>query len=136
MHANSRETSRADLSRATIGSQSDVVFSVALAGADFVTNSDAFWGTLLADQAHFYLTSLYAMNTWLDDLPVVERLGDNEFLAFDGRTSAISIDGPSVDTTWEGTIAHCAPEDGSPAPFYKCAASCTSNQHHLTLTPR
>ena len=119
---------------ATIGRESDFVFSVALSGAELVTNSDVFWGNQSGNDVHFFLTSLYAMNTWLDELPIVERVGQDEYVAVDGRTSIVSVMGSPVDTTFEGSISYCSAGERS-APFYRCASLCTSNRHRLTLTP-
>jgi len=126
------DTLRTRTYNATIARDSGSIFSVALSGASLVANSDAFWATESGGDVHFYLSSLYAMNAWLDDLPIVEQVGSDQYLAVDGRTSVIPITQGPIDTTFEGSIAYCSAQA---APYYKCASLCTSKRHRLTLTP-
>jgi len=120
---------------ATIARDSGSIFSVALSGATLVANSDVFWATESGTDVHFYLSSLYAMNAWLDDLPIVDQVGSDQYLAVDGSTSVIPITQGPIDTTFEGSIAYCLADERA-APYYnKCARLCTSKRHRLTLTP-
>jgi hypothetical protein len=62
------------------------------------------------------------MNTWLEDLPIVARVGPNEYVAVDGSTSIVSVTGRPIDTTFEGSIAYCSAGERS-APFYRCQSN-------------
>jgi hypothetical protein len=71
---------------------------------------------------------------------VVERVGENAFLGFEGQAEARieSDDGSSISATFDGVISYCE-LNGEPASRYTCPLGsptrvlCASNRHQLLL---
>jgi len=82
-----------------------------------------------------------ADRAWLDDEPIIDRLGSNTYVSLDGRgTSSIPTSAASIAATFDGTIAYCAAAQDPAFPDWPltCATGalveCKSSQHDMLLT--
>jgi hypothetical protein len=107
-------------------------------GASFVGNSNWFSvgvaGNFVAFEVDF------------DGPTIVEELGTNSYVAFDGRAGG-SVDGPKVSAVsvpFDGYVDYCVLKTGSSMNYSGCVISeqivaselCMSSNHRLTLTRR
>jgi hypothetical protein len=126
----------AEISRHTAGS-----FKAELSGATFFPNYGAFFVAQRPVGARLSLFSVYAMDRWIDELPVFERLPSGAYLALNGQADVpIQKDGTSWSVPFSGTFSYCAlpTVDADPAYAPRCskALECQSSMHDLMVTRR
>jgi hypothetical protein len=114
-------------------------FSAELSGADFYPN----YGTFSVNSrrpapADFYLYSQYAMNRWLEEVPIFERLASGGFVALSGVAKVpFNRSVPAELAALEGTFTYCAtPRAQTDPPACAEPVICTSKNHTLALARR
>ena len=82
--------------------------TVVLSGAEFYSRYDTFFLRERSGLTRFWVSSLYAMQQWLEDQPIFERLAEGGFLALMG-TADISIDLATSSSTsrFIGSFDYC-----------------------------
>ena len=111
-------------------------FTAELGGAELFPAYDRFSASVAHDAARFSVYSFDAFNWWLEDQPIIERVGPNAFLAFMGTAHAPALTSPAAFTAaFDGSISFCSamtPPSGSNFPP-TCAApvECRSDQHQI-----
>jgi hypothetical protein len=116
-------------------------FTSELGGGAFYEAYDTFWAAAGHDAARFSVYSRDALNWWLEDQPIIERLGPSSYLAFMGSAVVpiASSNGP-MSGSFNGSVTFCPAAIDPSRPDFPptCAApvECQSDQHRLTLTRR
>ena len=126
---------------AEIARHTTTVYKAALSGANFFPNYDAFMVTSRPVGARLSLSSVYALDRWLDDEPVFERLASGGYLALTGTADVpIRKDETSWSAAFSGTFSYCAVARPDPSPEFppSCprAIDCQSTAHDLAVTRR
>jgi hypothetical protein len=116
-------------------------FTARLSGAEFFEGYDTFWTGVAHDAARFHVFSWYAFNWWLEDLPIIERVGPNGYLAFQGIADAPMIQSPTaINARFDGSISFCPaltpPALAQWAPTCAERVECQSDRHELKLIRR
>ena len=112
-----------------------------MGGADFFTGYDTFWTAVGHDAARFHVFSWDAFNWWLEDQPIIERVGANGFLAFQGLADAPLVQSATAITArFDGSINFCSALTPPAMPAWPptCAEpiECRSDRHELRLIRR
>jgi len=114
-------------------------FTIGLGGAEFYPTQRVMYGSTTAGDVALFVGSWEAVLTWLEDDPIVERVGSESYLSVLGRARGTGVfDSTSVTTDLDGTISYCARDAGNQV-FFQCAVpevSCTSTRHRLTVSLR
>jgi hypothetical protein len=113
---------------------------IELVGADLYPGQATFSAHYDTDGTlQFSIWSWDAFLKWLDDLPIVEKVGETAYVEFSGTAVAErALLNGTVTASFGGVIAYCPRGDGN-AIFFGCAVpsvQCTSARHQVTLTPR
>jgi hypothetical protein len=113
-------------------------FTITL-GADFYPTQRIMSGSLEGKGARFTVASWEANETWLDDLPIVEKVGPVAYLALHGTAYAPNApaDAP-ITAVFDGSLSYCATGGDNPVSF-TCSVTpveCQSTHHELKLLPR
>jgi hypothetical protein len=116
-------------------------FEADLGGADFFPAYDKFWAGVGHDAARFSIFSRDAFNWWLDDLPIIERVGPTGFLAFMGTANAPLVQSPTAITAqFDGSISFCsaltAPARDNFPPTCAAPIECRSDRHQIRFLRR
>jgi len=111
-----------------------------LTGSDFFLRYGTFYLIPRPGAAKFYLFSLYAMNKWLEDQPIFERLASGGYIGISGVADALLDKPAAVSAKFDGSFSYCAKATEPSDPDYppSCAApvECASAGHTLTLIRR
>ena len=112
-----------------------------LSGGDLFPFYNTISGSVSNDAAVFSVASWDADNAWGDDEPIIDRLGSNTYVSFDGRgTSPTVTSTASIAAAFNGTIAYCATSQDPINQNWPltCATGalveCKSSQHRMILT--
>jgi hypothetical protein len=101
--------------------------------------SDLPVGGIAGTETRLTVSSWEAFVRWLDDLPVVEKVGPSEYLALQGAARAEAARaGEPVSAAFDGTWSYC-PSGADNALYFACSATaivCQSTHHRLVLWPR
>jgi hypothetical protein len=114
-------------------------FTIRLTGAEFYEGYGTFWVVLGLDAARFFVFSWQAFNSWLEDLPIMERPSPNEFLSIDGTATTHEGGAATFTTSLAGTFAYCSRASFTPPLAPRCSTApveCGSAQHQITFTRR
>ena len=116
-------------------------FTAELSGADFFPAYDTFWSSVASDAARFQVFSFDAFNWWLEDQPIIERVGPTGFLAFMGTASAPLVQSPTAITAqFDGDITFCdaltSPARANFPPTCAAPVACRSDRHQLRFIRR
>jgi len=123
---------------ATITRSSAYIFDVDLSGTNFYPHYDSFW--ILSHTsaiARLYIMSTFAMNKWLDEIPIIERLAAGGYFAVSGVGDVPFIRSvPTVPVTFTGEFTYCpTPIDRADPdpPSCRQPVTCKSDTHSLSL---
>jgi len=111
-----------------------------LSGTDFYDGLDSMFVGRNRDGLWFGVYSWDAVERWLEEYPVVERLTRTSYLAIRGKATApFPNSQPTVTVALDGTFAYCGQsvepqQSGSPPTCAILPVDCTSNGHRLTCT--
>ena len=116
-------------------------FTAQLSGAEFFPAYDTFWSGVAHDAARFNVYSWDALNWWLEDQPIIERVGPTGFVAFMGTANAPLVQSPTAITAeFDGSISFCyaltPPAIANFPPTCAAPIECRSNQHQIRFTRR
>ena len=123
------------------GTNAFTAFTTELQGADFFAAHDTFWSSVAADAARFQVSSWDAFNWWLEDQPIIERVGPQSFVAFQGTANAPLVQSPTAITAqFDGTVTYCYPLTPPAIQNFPptCAApvECRSDRHQVRFLRR
>ena len=110
-----------------------------LSGVEFFPNYETFTVRALFVGGRFSMHSVYAVDRWGDDMPVVERLPADGYLAISGVADVpIRKSDASASAPFNGTFSYCARSTRAISPDYppSCVQpiDCQSSAHRLTIT--
>ena len=116
-------------------------FTGALSGADFFPAFDTFWTGVGHDAARFHVFSWHAFTWWLEDRPIIERVGPNGFLSFQGIADAPLVPSPTAITArFDGDITFCSavtpPALAQWLPTCGAPVTCRSDRHQFRMIRR
>jgi len=116
-------------------------FTGELGGADFFPAYDTFWTGVGHDAARFHVFSWDAFTWWLEDRPIIERIGPNGFLSFEGIADAPLVQSPTAITAqFDGTITFCSaltpPVLAQWIPTCGAPVACRSDRHEFRMIRR
>ena len=125
-------------------SQGDGTFpplAMQLGGADLFRSYDKFSASVGHDAARFFVFSFDALKWWLEDQPIIERVGPNGFLAFMGTAQApVSTPSAPFSAAFDGTISFCSamtpPSRDNFPPTCAAPVECRSDQHQIRFIRR
>ena len=111
-------------------------FTAELQGADFFPAYDTFWSSVAGDAARFQVFSWDAFNWWLEDQPIIERVGPQSFVAFQGTATAPLVQSPTAITAqFDGAITYCnaltPPAIANFPPTCAAPVECRSDRHQV-----
>jgi hypothetical protein len=123
------------------GEDNFIAFTTQLSGPDLFPAYDRFWASVGHDAARFSVYSLDAFKWWLEDQPIIERVGANGFLSFIGTAHAPVMTPPAAFTAaFDGSISFCSmmtpPARDSFPPTCAAPVECRSDRHQIRFTRR
>jgi len=116
-------------------------FTTQLGGAEFFPAYDKFSARVGHDAARFSVFSLDAFKWWLEDQPIVERVGPNGFLAFMGTAHApVLTTSAPFTAAFDGSISFCSamtpPSRDNFPPTCAAPVECRSDRHQIRFVRR
>lgn len=116
-------------------------FTGALSGADLVPDFDTFSTAVHDGSARFNVSSWQMSQRLLQDEPIVELVGTNSFVAFQGTAVAPLPPSPTaINARFDGSITFCSallpPAIRQFRPACNQPVVCRSDRHQLRLIPR
>jgi hypothetical protein len=117
-------------------------FTLKLSGDSFQPAYDTFWAGVADDAVLLSVYSWDAFRWWLEDHPIVERLGEGRFVAMVGTARALGVtsSASAITAAFRGTISYCAALTEPTIPSFPatCSAAieCQSDGHRLLLARR
>ena len=117
-------------------------FTMELSGSDFFPQLRTLSLSIRNNTGSFFIASFEADQRWMDDLPVYERLGANEYFSVHGKaTVAVSVNDTAFTTTFDGIMSYCPRSidpigTGFPPNCAVPAIDCRSDHHQLTGSRR
>ena len=116
-------------------------FTGELGGADLVPDFDTFSTTVHDGSARFNVSSWHMSQRLLQDEPIVELVGPNSFVSFQGTAVAPLPPSPTaINARFDGSITFCGallpPAIRQFRPACNQPVVCTSDRHQLLLIPR
>jgi hypothetical protein len=127
---------------ATIGVNSARALKVELGGSNFFARYETFLLMAVPGGARFLVHSMYALDTWADEMPIFERLSSGGYVALSGRAEVPNQQSrwdTSVSVNFDGSFTYCPIATGPSSDYGpSCSApvACSSDKHRLTLTRR
>jgi hypothetical protein len=126
---------------ATVKRSGSTRFDVDLSGSNFYPYYDSFGiQSHTSVIARFYMMSTFAMDKWLDEIPVIERLTPGGSFAVSGVADVPFIRSvPATPVTFRGEFTYCpTPVDQADPypPACRQPVTCKSDKHTLSLTRR
>ena len=138
-----RRTYAATISRRTdFAVPSSTAIEIKLAGADFYFGYDAFSGLLGDGAVRLMVFSSDAVNKWLEDHPIFERLDSTSYLSVMGTAMATGARADAPFTAaLDGTVAYCSSAKAPTVADFPPTCSvpiveCRSNQHQIMVSPQ
>ena len=116
-------------------------FTGALSGADLVPDFDTFSTAVRGGSARFDVSSWQMSQRSLVGEPIVELVGPNSFVSFQGTAVAPLPPSPTaINARFDGSITFCSallpPAIRQFRPACNQPVVCTSDRHQLRLIPR
>jgi hypothetical protein len=124
---------------ATVTRSGIETFEAELSGASFYPNFGSLWiSSTNPWNSRFHVQSTYALNRWLDDIPLYERLAGGGYVALGGIADVpFDKSTPSGSVTFAGEFTYCATPTNPSSDIYPPACvkpvTCHSDKHKLTL---
>lgn len=117
-------------------------FTLKLSGASFQPAYDTFWATVAEDAVSLSVYSWDAFRWWLEDYPIIERVGEGRLVAMKGtaRADAVASNASAITALFTGTYSYCTAITEPSFPNFPTTCSapveCQSDRHHLRLARR
>ena len=116
-------------------------FTGELSGADLVPDFDTFSTGVQGGSARFNVSSWQMSQRLLQNEPIVELVGPNSFVSFQGTATAQLPPSPTaINARFDGSITFCGallpPAIRHWRPSCNQPVVCTSDRHQLRLIPR
>jgi hypothetical protein len=117
-------------------------FTLKLSGASFQPAYDTFSAAVADDAVSLSVYSWDAFRWWLEDHPIIERVGEGRFVAMVGTARAVGVtsSASAITAPFRGTYSYCAALTEPTTPYFPatCSAAieCQSDGHRLLLARR
>jgi hypothetical protein len=116
-------------------------FTLALSGASFQPAYETFFARVAGDTVTLSVHSWDAARWWLEDHPIIERLGEGRSVEMMGTARAdVPPSASSITAVFAGTYSYCPAITEASTPSYPttCSApvTCQSDRHQLSLARR